>query len=94
MTAKLLEGKKALVTGSRRGIGAGIAHLFAEHGADVGINDLVRDEEAEKTIGTIKSLGQKASWHQADIGDTQDRERMLAEFVTEHGRIDLSLIHI
>ncbi|GIT59667.1 MAG: hypothetical protein Ct9H300mP19_16150 [Dehalococcoidia bacterium] len=29
----------------------------------------------------IKSLGQKASWHPADIGDTQDRERMLAEFV-------------
>ena len=89
MTAKLLEGKKALVTGSRRGIGAGIAQLFAEHGADVGINDLVSDEEAEKTIGMIKSLGQKASWHQADIGDTQDRERMLAEFVSEHGRIDI-----
>jgi len=89
MTAKLLEGKKALVTGSRRGIGAGIAQLFAEHGADVGINDLVRDEEAEKTIGVIKSIGQKASWHQADIGDRQDRDRMLAEFVSEHGRLDI-----
>jgi enoyl-[acyl-carrier-protein] reductase (NADH) len=37
MTTKLLEGKKALITGSRRGIGAGIAKFFAEHGADVGI---------------------------------------------------------
>jgi len=89
MTTKLLEGKKALITGSRRGIGAGIAQLFAEHGADVGINDIVRDEEADKTIASVESLGRTASWHQADAGNTQDRERMLDEFVDKHGRIDI-----
>jgi 3-oxoacyl-[acyl-carrier protein] reductase len=89
MTTKLLEGKKALITGSRRGIGAGIAQLFAEHGADVGINDVVRDEEADKTIAAVESLGQKASWHLADVGNTEDRNRMLDEFVAEHGRIDI-----
>ncbi len=86
---KLLEGKKALVTGSRRGIGAGIATLFAEHGADVGINDVVRDEQADKTIAAVEALGRKASWHQADIGISGDRERMLDEFVSSHGRIDI-----
>jgi NAD(P)-dependent dehydrogenase (short-subunit alcohol dehydrogenase family) len=89
MSMKLLEGKKALITGSRRGIGAGIAQLFAEHGADVGINDVVRDEEADKTIAVVESLGQKASWHLADVGNTEDRTRMLDEFVAEHGRIDI-----
>jgi NAD(P)-dependent dehydrogenase (short-subunit alcohol dehydrogenase family) len=89
MTTKLLEGKKALITGSRRGIGAGIAQLFAEHGADVGINDVVRDTEADKAIAAVESLGQKASWHQADVGDADDRTRMLDEFVAEHGRIDI-----
>ena len=89
MTTKLLEGKKALITGSRRGIGAGIAQLFAEHGADVGINDVVRDDEADKTIASVEALGQKASWHQADVGSTEDRKRMLDEFVAEHGRIDI-----
>jgi len=89
MTTKLLEGKKALITGSRRGIGAGIAQLFAEHGADVGINDVVRDDEAEKTIAAVELLGQKASWHQADVGSTEDRKRMLDEFVEQHGRIDI-----
>lgn len=88
-TMKLLEGKKALITGSRRGIGAGIARLFAEHGADVGINDVVRDAEADKTIASIESLGQQASWHQADVGSTEDRVRLLDEFVAEHGRIDI-----
>jgi len=86
---KLLEGKKALITGSRRGIGAGIAQMFAEHGADVGINDVTRDSEADKTIASIESLGRKASWHQADVGSSEDRERMLDEFVSEHGRIDI-----
>ena len=89
MTTKLLKGKKALITGSRRGIGAGIAQLFAEHGADVGINDVVRDEEADSTITSVESLGRKASWHQADVGNSEDRERMLIEFVEEHGRIDI-----
>ena len=88
-TTKLLEGKKALITGSRRGIGAGIARLFAEHGADVGINDVVRDTEADKTMASIESLGQKTSWHQADVGKTEDRTRLLDEFVASHGRIDI-----
>ena len=88
-TTKLLEGKKALITGSRRGIGAGIARMFAEHGADVGINDVARDTEADKTMASINSLGQKASWHQADVGNTEDRTRLLDEFVASHGRIDI-----
>ena len=49
---KLLEGKKALITGSRRGIGAGIATLYAEHGADIGINS-PRPEPDEVANATI-----------------------------------------
>ena len=86
---ELLEGKKALITGSRRGIGAGIAVAFAEHGADVGINDLARDTEADRTIARVEELGRKASWHLADIGSAGDRTRMFDEFITEHGRIDV-----
>ena len=89
MTTKLLEGKKALITGSRRGIGAGIAQLFAEHGADVGINDITRDDEADKTISSIEAIGRKASWHKANVGNREDRTRMLDEFIEQHGRIDI-----
>ncbi len=85
----LLDGKKALITGSRRGIGAGIALAFAEQGADVGINDIERDAEADRTIASIEQLGRKATWHLADIGETADRQRLFDEFVAQHGRIDV-----
>ena len=85
----LLEGKKALITGSRRGIGASIALTFAQEGADVGINDVERDSEADNTIEQIEQLGRKASWHMADIGDAECRQRLFDEFIAEHGRIDI-----
>ena len=46
----LLEGKKALVTGSRRGIGRGIALALAQNGCDIGLNDIEHDESADRTI--------------------------------------------
>ncbi len=85
----LLKGKKALISGSRRGIGREIAITFAENGADVGINDVERDAEAGKTIAAVRKLGRKASWHQADIGDPKQRDRMFDEFLKAHGRIDV-----
>ena len=85
----LLEGKKALITGSRRGIGAGIALAFAQQGADVGINDIERDAEADRTIARVEELDRRASWHLADVGDSAARHRMFDEFLAQHGRIDV-----
>ena len=85
----LLEGKKALVTGSRRGIGRGIAVMLAKEGADVGINDVERDQAAEDTMAMVRAEGRRASWHLADIASSADVDRMLGEFVEQHGRIDI-----
>jgi len=87
----LLEGKKALITGSRRGIGAGIAALFAEHGADVGINSPrpEPDEVARASMAAVEAHGRSATWHSADTGSSTARERMFDEFLAEHGRIDI-----
>ena len=85
----LLKGKKALISGSRRGIGAGIARVFAQNGADIGINDIERDENAEYIIGEIEDMGREVSWHQADIGSSDDRKRMFDEFIESHGKIDI-----
>ncbi len=88
-SSNLLEGKKALITGSRRGIGAGIATVFAENGADIGINDIERDDQADKITSEIEALGREVSWHQADIGNSGERDRMFDEFLEKHGRIDI-----
>ena len=61
---KLLSGKKALITGSRRGIGAGIARVFAEQGADIGLNDVEYDAQAAATKAELEALGAQVSWHQ------------------------------
>ncbi len=86
----LLEGKKALITGSRRGIGRGIADLFAIHGADIGINDVESGEDAEQTVNMVKRHGRAASWHKADIANSSDVNRMFEDFIEEHGTIDIT----
>ena len=85
----LLEGKKALITGSRRGIGRGIARLFASEGADVGLNDIERDQDAEQTMEMVRAEGRAVSWHLADIADSSQVNRMFDEFLERHGRIDV-----
>ena len=85
----LVEGKKALITGSGRGIGRGIAQLLAQEGADVGINDLERNDAAEETLTMVGQAGGQVSWHQADVSDAAQINRMIDEFVETHGRIDI-----
>ena len=84
-----LEGKKALITGARRGIGRSVALHLADEGADIGINDVRRDQEAEDIMATIREKGRKASWHMADVSDKDQVEQMVGEFLAEHGQVDI-----
>ena len=44
---KLLEGKNVIITGASRGIGKGIAEVFAKHGANIAFTYLSLDEKAK-----------------------------------------------
>lgn len=85
----LLEGKKALVTGARKGIGRGIAVMFAREGADVGVNDIVDDAETRRTAEMIQKAGRKGTVHVADVSKVSEINRMIDDFLKQHGRIDI-----
>ena len=85
----LLDGKKALVTGARKGIGRGIAVRLAAEGADVGVNDIVDDEVTRQVAALARERGSDASVHIADVSNLTEINEMIDSFLDVHGRIDI-----
>src|SRR5215472_1508430 len=84
-----MEGKVALITGAKRGIGRGCALELARLGARVMINDLSPAPEADGVLREIRDLGSQALIVQGDVGVRADCERMVDETVRQFGRIDI-----
>lgn len=84
-----LKGKKALVTGSSRGIGRGIALALATQGAVVAINYRSKKEEAEAVVAEIKAMGREAFSVQADVSDPASISQMFAEIKSKWGNLDI-----
>lgn len=76
---KSLAGRKALVTGGSRGIGAATALLFAEWGTHVAIGYRARREDAEVVVRKARALGVNATAIAADIGDRDGAEALVNE---------------
>lgn len=87
-----LQGKRALITGGTRGIGAAVAIDFAKHGASVIINSRSEDAAAKETLAELLTLGVKAELITADVADPAQSERLIADTVERLGGIDL-LVH-
>jgi 3-oxoacyl-[acyl-carrier protein] reductase len=88
---KLLENKVAIVTGAARGIGEGIALLFAEHGAHVAFT-YVSESSAEKAAqleSRLRGLGVKAKAWKSNAGDAVQCELFVADVLKEFGTIDI-----
>lgn len=84
-----LDGKIALVTGSSRGIGRGIALQFARDGADVVVNYRRDDVAAAETVGAIEDLGRRAVALQADVSEWAQVESLVARTLGHFGHFDV-----
>ena len=84
-----LTGKVAIVTGASKGIGAGIAKLFAQSGASVVVNYATSKEAANALVAEIKSSGGKAVAIQADFSKTADIQRLFEESKHAFGTLDI-----
>src|SRR6478672_4245796 len=84
-----LRGKRALVTGGSRGIGAATALLLAECGADVGIGYKSRSEEAAQVARKVAECGVRSFAQAADIATRHGADTLLERAAREFGGIDL-----
>lgn len=84
-----LEGKRALITGSGRGIGRAIAVRLAREGADVAINDLNVQGDARETLAEVETAGRRGVLVQADIGKAEQARQLVEEAIRQLGRLDI-----
>lgn len=86
---KKLEGKRALITGGDSGIGAAVAVLFAQHGADVAIVYLKEDPDAEHVRKNVEEEGQKCLLIKGNIREESFCREAVERTVKELGGIDI-----
>ncbi len=84
-----LRGRRALVTGGSRGIGAATALLLAECGADVGIGYRSREQEAAEVVRQMADRGVRAFAHASDIASREGVEALFERAQRELGGLDL-----
>jgi 3-oxoacyl-[acyl-carrier protein] reductase len=84
-----LRGRRALVTGGSRGIGAATARLLARAGADVVIGYRSRRDDAERVVAELRALGVAAHAHAADLSTGAGSESLVAAAADVMGGLDI-----
>lgn len=86
---KLLEGKNVIITGASRGIGTGIAKVFAEHGANVAFTYSSSEAPALALEKELTTKGVKAKAYKSNAASFIESEALIANVLKDFGGIDV-----
>jgi len=86
---QILKGRRALVTGGSRGIGAAIVKRLAEEGADVALTYSNSPDRAEQVVKAAEALGVKALAIQADSASADAVAAAVERTAAEFGGLDI-----
>lgn len=84
-----LKGKKAIVTGSSRGVGASVALAYGREGADVVVNYTSSEGPAMDVVKQIQDMGQKAVAIKADVAQAAGCQSLVDAAISEFGGLDI-----
>jgi glucose 1-dehydrogenase len=86
---KILERQKALVTGGASGIGRAVAIALGKAGADVVVNYVSGEDQANEVAAGIGKCGSRAYAHQADVSSEDQVKKMFQKMFQDFGTIDI-----
>ena len=87
-----LRGRRAVVTGGSRGIGAAVSRLLAQCGADVCVGYRSRRPDADALVTELAASGVRALAHAGDLGDSAGADGLVGACVDVLGGLDI-LVH-
>jgi len=82
------EDRTAIVTGSTRGLGEGIARRLASEGANVVVTGRTVDD-GEDVVEDVRDADGEATFVRADMGDPDDIQHLIDETAERYGAIDV-----
>lgn len=85
----LLDNKTALITGASRGIGKGIAEVFAKNGANIAFTFSSSEEAARQLETELKAYGIKAKGYKSDASDFTQSQNLAETVLADFGSIDI-----
>jgi 3-oxoacyl-[acyl-carrier protein] reductase len=86
---KLLEGKNVIITGASRGIGKGIAQIFAQHGANVAFTYSSSEGPALELEKELQDLGVNAKAYKSNAADFKAAQDLIGEVSKDFDSIDV-----